>query len=295
MRDPYAVLGVKRTAGPEEIKAAWRNLAKTLHPDRNQGDPEAGTRFAEVGQAYQLLKDPLARQRFDKERRAAEEAIRRGNKTSSARTEARPKAKSAKAKPEASGQTSGWQTAEAMFGFFKKPGAKKTEKAPDLYADILVTIEDLLRDEQLLTTLPDGRTIKVNLPIGAIEGDKIRVAGHGFKLPEMERGDVVLTLRIAPHKLFRVKGHDLYVDLAVDVENAILGCETIADTPSGPVKVTVPEWTGSDQKIKIEGQGLPLKVGGRGNLYAEVRVMLWDHPDDKVKDLMRSLREGLFL
>ncbi|MCO6186852.1 DnaJ C-terminal domain-containing protein [Rhizobium sp. L1K21] len=293
MRDPYAVLGVRRSAGPDEIKAAWRSLAKSLHPDRNQNDPEANTRFAEIGQAYQLLKDPERRYRYDMERRAAEERRKRSasEKPQQNQRANRPGGASERAAPDAASAAAG-----AFGNLFRKFTAPPpTEKAPDMAVDAWVTIEAIFKGESPQVTLPDGRSLRVPLPETVRDGALVRVPAQGHKIAGMQRGDVVATIRIRPHKLFRFSGSDLHVDLAVDIENAVLGCETIVDTPDGPMRITVPEWTGSNRTLPVRGKGLPKANGERGELYAEVRVMLWDHPDDKVKDLMRSMREGLFL
>ncbi len=294
MRDPYAVLGVKRTAPPDEIKAAWRRLAKSFHPDRNQNDPGAGARFAELGQAYQLLKDPQRRYRYDMEQRLAAERKRQSAGRQSGKSDTRTERPRDPVKKNAAEAGGAGETFAGIFRKFTTP-PPKPEKAPDLAADAWLSIEDIFSRYNPRAELPDGRTVKVPLPKAATEGTTVRVPAQGHKLPGMQRGDVVATLRIKPHDLFRVDGYDLHVDLPVDIENAVLGCETIVDTPAGPKRITVPEWTGSDKTIVMKGYGLPKEDGARGNLYAQVRVMLWDHPDDKVKDLMRSLREGLFL
>lgn len=283
MRDPYSVLGVKPTASLDEIKAAWRALAKSLHPDRNQSDPNAHLRFAEVGHAYQLLKDPDKRQRLDQERRMAEEARRReqaGN----------PRGTDSQAKPEGGEGSLFSNLWRNMAGQTNNP-----EKAPDLALDAQISIEDIFEKAKALVQLPDGKTLRVALPEGVTDGKQVRIAAQGHRVPGLKRGDVVVTFRIAPHPVFRANGLDLYTSLPVDIENAVLGCETIVDAPDGPVRVTVPEWSDSDRTLRLRGRGLPGRDGARGDLYAEIRVMLWDHPDDKVKDLMRSLREGLFL
>jgi DnaJ-class molecular chaperone len=169
------------------------------------------------------------------------------------------------------------------------------DKAPDLAADLFVSLEDLLERRTLSLPLPDGRQIAVEVPQGSLEGDQIRLEGQGHRLPGMKRGDVVATVRLKPHRWFRAEGHDLVTFHPVDIENAVLGCETMVETLTGQEKITIPEWSGSDQVVLLQGQGLPKPDGSRGDLLVEIRVMLWDFPDQKVIDLMRSLREGLFL
>jgi DnaJ-class molecular chaperone len=94
---------------------------------------------------------------------------------------------------------------------------------------------------------------------------------------------------------YQAEGHNLRTVVPVDIENAVLGCETTVDTPNGPVKIDVPAWSGSDRVLVLNGHGLPKEDGTRGDLLIELRLMLWDHPDSKVTDLMRSLREGLYI
>ena len=173
--------------------------------------------------------------------------------------------------------------------------AAAPEKAPDCNIDALVTIEDLLNRVTPSITAPDGKLVTVPLPEDAMDGTTVRLDGYGHKLPGMKRGDVVATLRIKPHKWYRHDYYDLRTFHDIDIENAVLGCETTVETPDGPVRIRVPEWSGSNRVVKVEGKGLPRGGGRRGNLIVEIRVMLWDHPDQKVIDLMRSLREGLFL
>lgn len=447
MRDPYTVLGVSRSADLTEIKAAWRTMAKKLHPDQNRGDPNAQSRFTEVGRAYDLLKDPDKRRRYDEmlnrasfgggnsassahgggpgygsaasragkeptfmERRAEKarqeaEARARAEAEARMREEAEARARM-KAQAEARAKTEVNETdpAEAPAAatpeddevtpeqheqFFEKlfgsrrhadrspggeaprterRGAAKTEvpkaeqqkaesfkaevpkseapqpeeraqaeqqarsaysqedeethgdtsasparnlfsylvkrltgqapapeKAPDHNVDAYVPIEDLLTRLNPTITLPDGKLLSVPLPDDAMEGTTVRMDGYGHKLPGMKRGDVLVTLRIKPHKWYRVDHYDLLTFHDIDIENAVLGCDATVETPDGPVRIRVPEWSGSNRTVKVEGKGLPRGNGRRGNLIVEIRVMLWDRPDQKVVDLMRAMREGLFL
>jgi len=440
MRDPYAVLGISRSADQTEIKSAWRAMAKKLHPDQNRSDPQAQSRFTEVGRAYDLLKDPDKRRRYDEmlnrtsfgggqtakpssgpsgsgaragkeptfmeqraerarmeaEARARAEAEARMREEAEARArmkaqaEARAKAEAAQAEatdaPPAAddeevitpeqheqffeklfgnsrqaprGKTAGEEPPRAARSETPKsepskaeaprsegtraetdaseekfdgadfatraayapdpedpPGdgaasparnlftylvkrltgqAAAPEKAPDFAIDAFVTIEDLLNRVNPSITTPDGKLLSVTLPEDAIDGTTVRMDGYGHKLPGMKRGDVVVTLRVKPHKWYRHDYYDLKTYHDIDIENAVLGCETSVETPDGPVRIRVPEWSGSNRVVKVEGKGLPRGGGRRGNLIVEIRVMLWDHPDQKVIDLMRSLREGLFL
>jgi len=396
MRDPYKILGVKRDAAADEIKAAWRNMAKSAHPDHNQGDPTATARFAEIGRAYETLKDPRKRSLFDnavrmaeakkqeqtimQQRQAAREAAIRA-KAAQANAErvmeelARAAQKSAaegarqqagaaepademverifgaQARAAAGGQAQGraqqaqyqqaqyqqtqnQQTGETgrradgdaaeaepkgdeetgetaanaganlplplsiLTNLVRRfTGAKDTglEKAPDEVTTATVTIDDVLKSGWITASLPEGREIGFALPAGTTDGHEIRLKGQGFKLPGMQRGDAVINIRIAADPRFTVDGFDLHAVLPLSIENAVLGTEARIEGPSGPLSITIPAWSGSDKTIRIPDQGLPREEGGRGDLVVELRIILWEKPDDKVTDLMRSMREGLFL
>lgn len=407
MRDFYSVLGVKRDAGADEIKSAWRTKAKSVHPDQNRDDPDANRRFTEVGRAYEVLKDPAKRSRYDQQRdkvealereqtimqqrQAAREAAEKA-KIAKANAErilaelARAEAEKAKAdkqaqpaqaaqgkadKPQA--QTGGAQPqsqsqaqpqaqaqaqsqakadgagespeavvsrifgdtpeaaaaaetlkreteAEAERAESNEPsGAPKPvsilapiellssfvrrirgiqpppEKAPDLVVEATVTIDDLLAQKPVPITLSDGRELRVPLESGITQGHVVRLKGQGLKLQGMGRGDVAVTVRVAKNEKFTVDGYDLKTVLPITLEDAVLGCEASVETPNGPLSVTIPAWSSSDQVIRLDDLGLYNDEGGRGALAVELRVMLWEKPDDKVTDLMRVMREGLFL
>lgn len=360
MRDPYSVLGVRRNAGPDEIKAAWRTVAKSVHPDQNKDDPLATERFAEAGRAYEVLKDPKLRNRYDYARReaelrrmeemkrksrsateeetidpeTAEEMISRifgaenrvkpetrpqDRKPASAKSQAKAEPKTeAKAEPKAEPPAEPdvkAETPEKPVGFGGLPRAaapaaelvsaivrrirgtanKTAEKVPEIFCDVSVSVEDIFRREKATATLPDGQTLKVSLPAGTTDGSIIRLKEQGYRLNGMLRGDVVVTVRIAQDGAFRTDGIDLRTTLPVNIQDAVLGCETTVATLTGPVSVTVPAWSGSDHVIRLEGHGLPSADGKRGDLLVELRLMLWEKPDEKVTDLMRSLRNGLYL
>lgn len=348
MRDPYAILGVRRNAGQEEIKAAWRSVAKAVHPDHNQGDPLATERFAEAGRAYELLRDPVRRSRYDWARReaelrrmeamkekmrgpepaeepvgaeTAEEAISRifgvepegsapRSKASARAAEKEGAAVDAKAEPlagaieeppnaeAATARRSMAPAADLVAAIVQRIRgriAKTAEKVPDLAVDVHVSVEDVVNRARVSVELPDGETVKVSIPAGATDGQAIRLKEHGYRVAGMARGDVVATLRIAQDGPFRTRGLDLVTTLPLDLQNAVLGCETTIDAPNGPVAVTVPAWSGSDKVIRVPGKGLPRSDGERGDLLVELRLVLHEKPDDRVMDLMRSQRDGLYL
>ncbi|QRM54557.1 DnaJ C-terminal domain-containing protein [Sinorhizobium sp. BG8] len=351
MRDPYSVLGLKRNANQDEIKAAWRSVAKAVHPDQNQDDPFATVRFTEAGRAYDLLRDPEKRSRYDRAQREAE--LRRMEQMRRQQSERKVRASSDttknpdesaedmiarifgvdsrgnQASPQAQAQPQsqpGTTRAEKIVD--PKPAARtapmeederpdgappaagsyifsaivrriramraKTEKVPDLVREVTVSVEDLFAREKVTVNLDEDRTTKLSLAPGMTDGHVVRLADQGYRVGDLKRGDAVITLRVAPGR-FRAEGFDLRTELPITIENAVLGCETTIDGLGGRLAVSVPAWSGSDRVIRIEGEGLPDGSGNRGDLLVEIRLLLGEEPNNKVIDLMRSLKEGLYL
>lgn len=377
MRDPYSVLGVQRTADSDEIKSAWRSKAKSVHPDHNQDDPSASSRFAEIGRAYEVLKDPERRKRYDRavdahqtilqQRQAAREAAERA-KAARAKAElvmeelARANAARAQAQAAASGEapedmverifgtaaggkeadvngsasnaassqlrnsttTAGAQPAAAAENAAEEPAkpemapeapplavqaveviaslmrrirgvAPPPEKAPDHAVEAKTTLEDLLKLSLVTIKLPEEREVRLPLEAGMTDGHVARLKGQGLKVQGMQRGDLLVTLRIERDSRFRVDGFDLHTVLPISLEDAVLGTEREIETPEGARSVDIPAWSGSDRTVILEGLGLRDSEGGRGNLIVEIRVLLHEKPDEKITDLMRHMREGLYL
>ncbi|MCZ4075244.1 DnaJ C-terminal domain-containing protein [Agrobacterium sp. LMR679] len=363
MRDPYSILGVKRDARHEEIKAAWRTKAKTVHPDANRDDPDASARFAEIGQAYDLLKDPKKRDLYDQARRAAEKK-QRGETIMQQREAAREAAERAKAaeklmeelaradarnraqtgqKTDAKAETAediverifgaeaqndpkvqqAAEAAKAAAGAAKSdiPGAgddrtapaslaanlfsalvrrfrtqqPAAEKAPDITAEATVTVADLLEHRWITVSLADEREVRFQLEAGMSDGHVVRLKGQGLKLPNMARGDLAVTLLTAREDAFSLRGFDIHTTLPISLSDAVLGCETKVATPLGEENITIPAWSGSDRVLRLTGKGLTDGKGGQGDLVIELRIVLLEKPDEKVTDLMRHMREGLYL
>lgn len=376
MRDPYSVLGVKRDADADEIKAAWRTKAKSIHPDQNRDDPNASQRFAEVGQAYDVLKDPKKRDLYDMARKAAaqkqrEQTIMQQRETArEAAREAAERAKAAEklmeelakaeaqkrqgaatgkpadaATPEApedmlerifgaqarkqqqqqtktatgdDGGTAAPEDASAnsetdptddktpapivAAGFFitslfkRLTGAHQVaEKAPEITAEAIVSVTDFLEKKSISVTLSDEREVRFQIEPGMTDGHVVRLKGQGLKVPGMQRGDLTITLLSARSDNFKINGYDIHTPLSVSLQDAVLGCEATVKAPEGDVSVTVPAWSSSDQTIRIPGKGLFDDNGGRGDLVIEIRIVLLEKPDEKVTDLMRHMRQGLYL
>ena len=168
------------------------------------------------------------------------------------------------------------------------------EKAPDLLVEAKVTVAEFLALRPLTIKLSDDREIRVPIERGVTDGHLIRLSGQGLKLPNMKQGDLVVTLKAARDDTYIVRDFDLHVALPISLQDAVLGGEAQVETPAGPRSIEIPSWSGSDRTVRIEGLGLH-DTAGRGDLVVELRIVLLEKPDAKVTDLMRLMRDGLYL
>ncbi len=132
------------------------------------------------------------------------------------------------------------------------------------------------------------------MPAGAVDGQPIRLREQGYRVAGAKRGDAVAVLRVQRDDTFRVEGLDLVTTLSIDIQDAVLGCERTVESLDGAVTVEVPAWSGSDKAVRLEGRGLMGVDGKRGDLVVELRIVLFEKPDEKVTDLMRAMKHGLF-
>lgn len=168
------------------------------------------------------------------------------------------------------------------------------EKAPDLLVEAKVTVAEFLALKPITIKLSDDRDVRVPIERGATDGHLIRLAGQGLKLPNMKQGDLVVTLKAAREDTYIVRDFNLHIILPISLQDAVLGGEAKVETPAGPRSIEIPSWSGSDRTIRIEGLGLH-DAEGRGDLIVELRIVLLEQPDAKVTDLMRLMRDGLYL
>ncbi|PZG18169.1 DnaJ C-terminal domain-containing protein [Nonomuraea aridisoli] len=273
MRDPYEVLGVSRDAGRDEIQRAYRRLARAYHPDVNKS-PEAEERFKDVAEAYAILSDPERRRRHDAFSRPDDLWAHAG---AAARTAGWT------AGPWDGGRRAGFETRfrddvldGLSGGFF---GGGRTGWGPVAGADqeavLEVTVEEAYHGTRRTITFDRGPGIRLTVPAGVTEGQRIRLAGQGGRGSGGGRhGDLYLVVRIAPHPRYRVEGRDVHTELRLAPWEAALGTSAPVDTPGGEARVRVPPGTSSGRRLRLRGRGLPDPHGVAGDLYAEVRIVV---------------------
>ena len=305
MRDYYDVLGVARDAPEKEIRQAYRRLARQYHPDVNKSDAAAEEKFKEINEAYGVLSDADSRKKYDRygeNWRHAEEYEKAG----------------------AHGRACGgfrWQTTvdDADFGdlFAGRGGGRFQDVAggrgfrfQDLFSagresarrpppeyPVEVTLDEAFRGATRTLRPGDGRTLEVKIPPGVDQGSRVHIASGAE-----QGGDFYLVVSVLEHDRFRREGRDLYVEVDLPIDDAVLGAEIPAPTLSGQVALTVPPNTPNERRFRLSGQGMPVlgsntaggngnKNVGRGDLYVTVKTRLPAEPSDAEIELFRQLRE----
>jgi DnaJ-class molecular chaperone len=303
--DPYKELGVARGASADEVRKAFRKLAKQLHPDQNPGDKAAEERFKRVSAAFDILGDVEKRKKFDAGQIDAD-----GRET----FHGFGGAGGAGGNPFGQGSPFGQGGFRAQPGGFEHQfeggdfgdilsemfgggarggrggfGAGPAPKGQDLRAEVQVSVEDAVKGAKRRIAFSDGRTIEVTIPKGAAEGQVLRLRGQGNQ-GRGGAGDALIELHIAPHPIFRREGANLVMDVPVTVPDAVLGGKIEAPTPDGPVTLTVPKGANSGQTLRLKGRGLGDGAGKRGDLLARLMVTLPDAIDDKLQTFAEAWR-----
>lgn len=274
MTDPYATLGVDRTADEAAIKRAYRKLAKELHPDRNADNPRAAERFKAVTAAYELLSDKEKRAAYDRGEIDADgnprmprgfDGFARGARAGGG---FRPPP----------GDAAGF---EADFGdilselFGAARGGRAGPRAPARGADVAYRLAIPFVDAALARpqriTLRSGKTIDLRLPPGVEDGQQLRLAGQGEPGPAGP-GDALVTLVIQPDSRFTRDGDDIRVDLSVPLATAVLGGQVRTPVPDGDVMLSIAPGTSSGKVMRLKGKGWTRRDGTRGDLLARVMV-----------------------
>ncbi len=293
--DYYKVLGVESNATPDEIKKAYRKLTKRYHPDLHPNDPTAKERFQEINEANEVLSDPEKRRRYDEYgenwRHADEyEAQRRQYGNSGGGYDFGGFSGFGDFSGSA-GNSSGFSDFfEQLFG----AGGFRTRKrnGEDIQATVTLSLRDAAVTHRQTFSI-GGEEVRINLPAGIADGQKIRLKGRGAPSPAGgERGDLYITFRIEPDKEFTRKGDDLYTTVTTDIYTLLLGGEIIQPTLWGSVKINVKPGTQPDSKLRLRGKGFPVykQEGKHGDLIVTFKLRL-PTLNEEQKELLRKIKE----
>ncbi len=305
--DPYATLGVQRTASEKDIKSAYRKLAKELHPDRNKDNPTASAKFSEVTKAYDLLSDKDKRARFDRGEIDIEgnPAMPFGFGAGGMGRGAGPGGFGGFRGGQGvfrtqdfegfGGQAEGIDLSDLFDGLFgggrggagggMGAGARRTApKGANVQYRLPVSFTDAATRASQRITLRDGKTIDLKLPAGVETGTQMRLAGKGDAGPG-GNGDAIVTIEVGGHPFFRRDGDDIRLDLPIGLDEAVHGAKVRAPTVEGPVMLTVAPGSSSGRTLRLKEKGFSKKGGGRGDQLVTLEVQV---PADDA-DLARRL------
>ena len=294
-KDYYKILGVEPSASADEIKRAYRKMARKYHPDVSK-EPDAESRFKEIGEAYEALKDPEKRAQYDQVRQGG---WRQGQ-------EFRP--------PPGSG--AGWQTAggeqgfsgfsdffESLFGGLggsgfgngrRQGGARMRVRGRDVHASVDIDLQTAYDGGVQRLSLDRGgaagsRTLNVRIPAGVTDGRQIRLSGQGEPgVGGGPAGDLYLEVRLRPHHLYEVQDRDIHLTLPVAPWEAALGARLSVPTLGGKVEMNIPPGTSSGKRLRLKGRGLPGKTPG--DQYVIVKVAVPAAETDRARELYEALK-----
>lgn len=300
-KDYYKSLGLGRNASQEEIRDAFRKLARQHHPDANQGDPGAEEKFKEINEAYQVLSDPEKRQKYDQFGANWEQFSRSGGRPEDfdwGRWSARP-GSTTRINLEDLQDLFGGMGGGGMGGFSDffetlfggaRSGQRAGRPAPraqNVEQEVEISLEEAFTGASRQFQRPDGSRFEVSIPAGVKTGSKVRVAGKGGG-----SGDLYLKIKVLPHPQFEPDGINLKVTVSVDLYTAVLGGEVSVPTLERPVLLTIKPGAQNGQTLRLRGKGMPdaRRKGERGDLLATLHVRLPEKLSPEEKSLFERLR-----
>ena len=292
---------MSRGASADEVRKAFRKLAKQLHPDQNPDDKKSEERFKRVSAAFDILGDEEKRKKFDRGEIDAD-----GRETMRGFGGAQHGAG-----PGGPFRNGGFQGAGAQFegvdlndilgDVFGRGGGRgfggggfggPPSRGSDVRAELDIELEDTIQGSKKRISFSDGRVLDVNIPKGAVDGQVLRLKGQGAA-GRVGHGDALIELKVRPHPIFRREGETLIMDLPVSAPDAILGGKVQAPTPDGPVTLTIPKHSSSGATLRLKGRGLPDgRTGKRGDLLARVMIMLPEDADPELEAFAESWRKS---
>jgi DnaJ-class molecular chaperone len=291
MDDPYTTLGVKRDASQDDIRRAYRELAKKHHPDLNPGNVKAEERFKTISSANELLSDVAKRTRYDAGEIDATGQERPPQPSYRDYAEGSVGRRYSQAGPD----TSGWNAQDlgdmfgSIFGEDHRSRGDGQVRGQDERYSFTTDFLDAVTGATRRLTLPDGRALDVKLPPGTSNGQVLRLRGQGGAgWNEGTSGDALVEIAVAPHRFFTRDGNDVRLELPVTLTEAVLGGPIEVPTPNGPVRMRVHAGSDTGTELRLRGRGVPAHAGqDAGDLYATLRVVL-GKPDAALEAFLQT-------
>jgi curved DNA-binding protein len=314
-KDYYQTLGVSKSAGQDEIKKAYRKLARQYHPDVNPGDEAAENKFKDINEAYEVLSDPEKRQKYDQFGAQWQQHQRQGGQPGGfdwSQWAAQPgdgQRQYRRVSPDEfddifGGGGGGFSDFfETLFGGMGRRQTRgfggfntqpRAQRGRDLEHEVTISLEEAFQGTTRVLQWEDGRRIEARIPRGVHTGSRIRLSGQGApSAGGGTSGDLYLTVTVQLHAVFERDGDDLNRSIPVDLYTALLGGEMDVKSLGRTVQLKIPPQTQNGRTFRLRGLGMPrLKnPDQRGDLYATVSVRLPEHLSDEEKHLVEQLRD----
>lgn len=281
-KDYYKILGLDKSATSDDIKKAYRKLARKSHPDLNPDNPDAKIKFQELNEANEVLSDPEKRKKYDKYGKDWEH----GEEFEKAQKQQRSQQRAY------SGSNDFSDYFESMFG--GSAGGRRTSprfRGQDFNAQLSLKLTDVLEERKQVLTV-NGKNIRLTIPAGISDGQTIKINGYGGEgMNGGPKGDLLITFAIENDTIFKRVDANLYLTQNIDLYTAVLGGEAIIETLTGKVKVKVQAESNNDAKIKLSGKGMPVykKKGSFGDLIVTLKIETPKNLTSEEKELFQKL------
>lgn len=308
--DYYKILGVDKNASQDDIKKAFRKLARKYHPDLNPNDPSAKDKFQEINEANEVLSDPEKRKKYDEygehwkhadefeaQKKARQHAGGGGGGFSGFGGDGGSYWYSSDGEGFSDGDAGGFSDFfESMFGHRGGGGRGNAGfRGQDFNAELHLSLRDAARTHKQVLNV-NGKQVRITIPAGVADGQVIKLKGYGGEgINGGPAGDLYITFKIAEDSVFKRLGDDLYVDVEIDLYTAVLGGEKVIDTLEGKVKLKIKPETQNGTKVRLKGKGFPVykKEGQFGDLIITYSVKIPTNLTDRQKELFRELQQSM--
>ena len=308
--DSYKILGVDKNASQDDVKKAFRKLARKYHPDLNPNDPSAKDKFQEINEANEVLSDPEKRKKYDEygehwkhadefeaQKKARQHAGAGGGGFSGFGGDGGSYWYSSDGEGFSGGDAGGFSDFfESMFGHRGGGGRGGSGfRGQDFNAELHLSLRDAAQTHKQVLNV-NGKQVRITIPAGVADGQVIKLKGYGGEgINGGPAGDLYITFRIAEDPVFKRLGDDLYVDVEVDLYTAVLGGEKVVDTLEGKVKLKIKPETQNGTKVRLKGKGFPIykKEGQFGDLIVTYSVKIPTSLTDRQKELFRELQQSM--
>ena len=308
--DYYKILGVDKNASLDDIKKAFRKLARKYHPDLNPNDPSAKDKFQEINEANEVLSDPEKRKKYDEygehwkhadefeaQKKARQHAGGGGGGFSGFGGDGGSYWYSSDGEGFSGGDAGGFSDFfESMFGHRGGGGRGNAGfRGQDFNAELHLSLRDAARTHKQVLNV-NGKQVRITIPAGVADGQVIKLKGYGGEgINGGPAGDLYITFKIAEDSVFKRLGDDLYVDVEMDLYTAVLGGEKVIDTLEGKVKLKIKPETQNGTKVRLKGKGFPVykKEGQFGDLIITYSVKIPTNLTDRQKELFRELQQSM--